>query len=33
MRKKSRKAKKKGEPSQIIEIAMPIDVSNVKKTD
>jgi large subunit ribosomal protein L24 len=32
MRKKSRKAKKKGEPSQIIEIAMPIDVSNVKKT-
>jgi large subunit ribosomal protein L24 len=33
MRKKSRKAKKKGEPSQIIEIAMPIDVSNVKKID
>jgi large subunit ribosomal protein L24 len=32
MRKKSRKAKKKGEQSQILEIAMPIHVSNVKKT-
>jgi large subunit ribosomal protein L24 len=33
MRKKSRKAKKKGEQSQILEIAMPIHVSNVKKID
>lgn len=31
MRKKSRKTKKKGEPSQILDIAMPVDVSNVKK--
>ncbi len=29
--KKARKAKKKGEPSQILEIAMPIHVSNVAK--
>jgi large subunit ribosomal protein L24 len=31
MRKKSRKATKKGEQSQILEIAMPIHVSNVQK--
>lgn len=30
MRKKSRKAHKRGEQGQILEIAMPIDVSNVK---
>lgn len=29
--KKARKAKKKGEPSQILEMAMPIHVSNVAK--
>lgn len=33
MRKKSHKAKKKGEQSQILEIAMPINVSNVAKKD
>jgi len=32
MRKKSHKAKKKGDISQILEMAMPIHVSNVKKT-
>ncbi len=31
MRKKSRKATKKGEQGQILEMAMPIHVSNVKK--
>jgi large subunit ribosomal protein L24 len=31
MRKKSRKALKRGEQSQILEIAMPIHVSNVAK--
>ena len=31
--KKSRKARAKGEVSQIIEMAMPIHVSNVKKID
>lgn len=30
--KKSRKAQKKGETSQVLEIAMPIHVSNVAKT-
>ena len=29
--KKAHKAKKKGDPSQILEIAMPIHVSNVAK--
>ncbi len=33
VRKKSRKAVKRGEQSQILEIAMPIHVSNVKKQD
>ena len=33
MRKKARKARKAGEVSQMIEIAMPIHVSNVKKQD
>lgn len=33
MRKKSRKATKRGEQSQILEIAMPIHVSNVAKKD
>lgn len=32
MRKKSHKARTKGDQSQILEIAMPIDASNVKKT-
>ena len=31
MRKKAHKSKNKGDPSQILEIAMPINVSNVKK--
>jgi large subunit ribosomal protein L24 len=31
MRKKSHKARNKGDQSQIIEIAMPIHASNVKK--
>ena len=31
IRKKSRKAQKKGEQSQILEMAMPIHVSNVAK--
>jgi len=33
MIKKAHKAKKKGDISQILEIAMPIHVSNVKKVD
>lgn len=33
MRKKAHKSKKKGDPSQILEIAMPIHVSNVAKKD
>ena len=31
MRKKSHKSKKRGEQSQILELAMPIHVSNVAK--
>jgi large subunit ribosomal protein L24 len=31
MRKKAHKSKKKGDPSQILEMAMPIHVSNVRK--
>ncbi len=33
MRKKAHKAKNKGDKSQILEIAMPIHVSNVAKLD
>lgn len=33
LRKKAHRSKKKGDPSQILEIAMPIHVSNVKKID
>jgi large subunit ribosomal protein L24 len=33
LRKKAHKARKKGDVSQIIELAMPIHVSNVKKQD
>ncbi len=33
MRKKAHKARKQGEQSQILEIAMPIHVSNVSKID
>ncbi len=33
LRKKAHKSKKKGDPSQILEVAMPIDVSNVAKKD
>ena len=33
LRKKAHKSKKKGDPSQIINIAMPIHVSNVAKKD
>lgn len=33
MRKKAHKAKKAGDQGQILEIAMPIHVSNVKKQD
>jgi large subunit ribosomal protein L24 len=33
MRKKAHKSKTKGDPSQILNIAMPIHASNVKKTD
>jgi large subunit ribosomal protein L24 len=33
VRKKAHKAKKKGEPSQILNIAMPVNVSNVRKID
>lgn len=32
MRKKSHKARTRGDQSQILEIAMPIHASNVKKT-
>ena len=32
MMKKSRKAQKSGKQGQIVEMAMPIDVSNVKKS-
>lgn len=32
MHKKSRKAMKRGEQGQVLDIAMPIDASNVKKT-
>ena len=31
VRKKAHKSKKKGDPSQILDISMPIHVSNVKK--
>ena len=33
MRKKAHKAKKKGDMSQILEVAMPIHVSNVSKRE
>lgn len=33
VRKKAHKSRKKGDPSQIIDIAMPIDVSNVAKKE
>ena len=33
LRKKAHKSKKKGDPSQILEIAMPINASNVAKND
>jgi len=33
MRKKAHKSKNKGDPSQILEMAMPIHVSNVSKRD
>ncbi len=33
MRKKSHKSQKKEESGQIVEIAMPIDASNVKKVE
>jgi large subunit ribosomal protein L24 len=33
MRKKAHKARKKGDISQILEMAMPIHVSNVSKRD
>jgi len=33
LRKKAHKSKKKGDPSQILEIAMPIHASNVSKRD
>jgi large subunit ribosomal protein L24 len=33
LRKKAHKSKNKGDPSQILEISMPIHVSNVKKQD
>jgi large subunit ribosomal protein L24 len=33
LRKKAHKSKKKGDPSQILEVAMPIDASNVAKKD
>lgn len=33
MRKKAHKSRKKGDMSQIIDIAMPVHVSNVKKID
>ncbi|MDD3662353.1 MAG: 50S ribosomal protein L24 [Candidatus Pacebacteria bacterium] len=31
MRKRAHKSKQKGDPSQILEVAMPIHASNVKK--
>lgn len=31
MRKKAHKSKKKGDPSQILNVAMPVHVSNVAK--
>ena len=31
MRKKAHKSKKKGDPSQILDVAMPVHVSNVAK--
>lgn len=31
LRKKAHKSKKKGDPSQILDVAMPIHVSNVSK--
>ena len=33
MRKKAHKSKKKGDPSQILEVSMPVHVSNVKLID
>ncbi len=33
VRKKAHKSKKQGDPSQILEVAMPIHVSNVAKRD
>jgi large subunit ribosomal protein L24 len=33
VRKKAHKSKQKGDPSQILEISMPIHASNVKKQD
>jgi large subunit ribosomal protein L24 len=33
MRKKAHKSKKKGDPSQILEMSMPIHVSNVRKQE
>jgi len=33
LRKKAHKSKNKGDPSQILEIAMPIHVSNVSKRE
>jgi large subunit ribosomal protein L24 len=33
MRKKTRKGQKKGEQGQIVNMAMPIHISNVKKQD
>ncbi|HLP86857.1 MAG TPA: 50S ribosomal protein L24 [Candidatus Paceibacterota bacterium] len=33
LRKKAHKSRKKGDPSQILELAMPIHVSNVAKND
>ncbi|MFA6999890.1 MAG: 50S ribosomal protein L24 [Candidatus Paceibacterota bacterium] len=32
-RKKAHKSKTKGDPSQILEISMPVHISNVKKID
>jgi len=31
MRKRAHKSKQKGDPSQILEVAMPVHASNVKK--
>ncbi len=33
LKKKAHKSKKKGDPSQMISVAMPIDASNVAKKD